>query len=95
MSDRVRYAAVCREGEDAQAFVQFLLAHREKAAAYALMPAGMTADATDELTKRLMEEYQTAVLPNAFAHTREEMLQLCREAFARCEDPVRTLLTLR
>ena len=95
VSSRVRYAALCRSGEDAQAFVQFLLAHQADALAHGLIPPGSDAQPADGLTQALLEAFRTAALPNAFAHTRQEIAQLCADGFARCEDPVRTLLGLR
>ncbi len=95
VSDRARYAAICRDGEDARAFVRFLLSRREEATAHALIPAGISGSSPDPVIHQTLEAYQNAVLPNAFAHTRAEILQLCASAFARCEAPARTLLTLR
>lgn len=93
VSDQVRYAALCRDGEDARAFVRFL---REEAEPLALgyLPAGEAAGG-DALTRRALEIYAVRTLPNAFAHTREELLSLCEDAFSRLEDPVMTLLRLR
>lgn len=93
VSDQVRYAALCRDGEDARAFVRFL---REEAEPLALgyLPAGEAAGG-DALTRRALEIYAVCTLPNAFAHTREELLSLCEDAFSRLEDPVMTLLRLR
>ena len=95
VSDRVRYAALCRDGEDARAFMQFLLAHQADAPAHALIPLKYEEDVPDALLQKLIESFRTGALPNAFAHTRQEIRQLCADAFARCEDPVRTLLGLR
>ena len=95
ISDRVRYAALCRDSEDARAFLQFLMDHRADALAHALVPPQYEADVPDALLQALTAAFRTGVLPNAFAHTRQEILQLCAEGFARCEDPVRTLLGLR
>lgn len=93
VSDQVRYAALCRDGEDARAFVRFL---REEADPLALgyLPARETSGG-DALTRRALESYAVRTLPNAFAHTREELLSLCEDAFTRLEDPVMTLLRLR
>lgn len=95
VSHRVRYAALCRDGEDARAFVQFLLRRRADAPAYGLIAPGCEAPSPDPLTSALADAYRAAVLPNAFAHTRQELLQLCAQGFARCDDPVGTLLRLR
>ncbi len=75
-SDQVRYAALCRDGEDAQAFVRLL--------------AG-----ADPSPYGLMRAEQAAILPNAFSHTRQELLALCLDAYRRGEDPAKTLLLLR
>lgn len=93
VSDQVRYAALCRDGEDARAFVRFL---REEAEPLALgyLPVG-EATGGDALTRRALELYAVRTLPNAFAHTRQELLSLCEDAFSRLEDPVMTLLRLR
>jgi len=95
VSDRVRYAAICRDGEDAQAFVQLLRDHQGDAFMHSLIPPGYEGDLPDALLQALAEAFRTGALPNAFAHTRQEILQLCADGFARCEDPVRTLLLLR
>lgn len=91
VSDQVRYAALCRDGEDARAFVRFL---REEAEAPGYLPA-REASGGDAVTRRALEIYAARTLPNAFAHTRQELLSLCEDAFARLEDPVMTLLRLR
>lgn len=96
VSDRVRYAALCRDGEDARAFLQFLLAQQAPALAHGLIPPGYEAAHPDALTQALLDAFRApAALPNAFAHTRQEIHQLCADGFARNEDPVRTLLSLR
>ena len=94
VSAHVRYAALCRNNEDAQAFVQFLTDHRQEALSSGLIVPGCVTSA-DPLTGALEKAYQSAVLPNAFAHTKSEILQLCADGFARCDDPVGTLLRLR
>ncbi len=75
-SDRVRYAAICRQGEDAQAFVQCL-------------------QQADPMPHGLRPAADAAILPNAFAHTRQELLSICLDAYQRREDPAQTLLRLR
>lgn len=98
VSDRVRYAALCRDGEDARAFVQFLLSDKQQtsALAYGLVKPNSGAAHTDALTQAVLDALRApAALPNAFAHTRQELLGLCADGFARCEDPVQTLLKLR
>lgn len=94
VSMHVRYAALCRDGEDARAFLQFLTEQRQEAAASGLIAPGCATSAAP-LTGALEMAYQSAVLPNAFAHTKSEILQLCADDFARCADPVGTLLRLR
>ena len=95
VSDRVRYTALCRDGEDARAFLQFLLAQQEAALSHGLIPPGCEPEHPDALTQALITAYDSPALPNAFAHTHQERLQLCADGFARNEDPVRTLLGLR
>ncbi len=95
VSDQVRYAALCRDGGDARAFMTFLTDHQQDAPAHSLVPVQYDGDAPDALLQALMAAFRTGVLPNAFAHTRQEIQQLCADGFARCEDPVRTLLSLR
>lgn len=73
-SDRTRYAALCRDGEMARAFLAFL----QQSIPEAFVPAGAE-----------------TVLPNAFAHSREELDSLCMDGFSRLSDPALTLITLR
>lgn len=42
-----------------------------------------------------LEPAPASVLPNAFAHTRQEIAQLCLDGFTRMADPAQTLLMLR
>lgn len=95
VSQRVRYTALCRNGEDAKAFVLFLLQQKEAALQHGLVAPGCESSTPDPLLQSLMDAYQQPVLPNAFAHTKQELAALCADGFARCEDPVRTLLGLR
>lgn len=95
VSDRVRYAALCRDSEDSRAFLQFLIGRQRDALAHALVPPQYEGDAPDTLLQALIAAFRTGTLPNAFAHTKPELQQLCADGFARCEDPVRTLLMLR
>ena len=95
VSDRVRYAALCRDNADARAFLQFLIAHQGDALAHNLVPPAYDGDAPGVLQQALTAAYQTGVMPNAFAHTRQEIQQLCADGFARGEEPVRTLLGVR
>ena len=93
VSDRVRYAAICRDSADARAFVQLLQA--SDPLAYGLIPMAGQPSGGDALTHAVWEAYASPVHPNAFAHTRQEIAQLCADAFLRREDPVQTLLKLR
>ena len=95
VSTRVRYAALCRDGKDARAFVQFLLSSHSSALSSGLIPPGCETVHADALIQALISAYHSPTLPNAFAHTRQEIQQLCQDGFARNEDPVRTLLGLR
>lgn len=95
VSHHVRYAALCRNNADARAFVQFLLTHRSDAAAHSLIAPGTEPPAADGLMQALWAAYRNPTLPNAFAYMKKELHQLCENAFARCEDPVLTLLGLR
>ena len=80
VSDRVRYAALCRDTAETRALLAFLRSEgcREEAEAAGLLPAE-----------------QADSLPNAFAHTREELNALCADGLRRGLDPVEILLRLR
>ena len=91
----MRYAALCQTSEEALAFLRFLLASQEETLAHGLIAPGCTVSSADALTNELVQIFKEPVLPNAFAHTRQELLQLCQDGFLRGEDPVRTLLGLR
>lgn len=98
VSDRVRYAALCRDGQDARAFMAFLIgdAMQARTTAYGLLPAQGEAEPGDALTGALLARYrESMVLPNAFAHTAQEREAICLDAFLRAADPVETLLRLR
>lgn len=98
VSERVRLIAVCREGDDASAFLRFLLEAEQQSAAldYGLLPLTGAGEAAEPVTRALLESVREgAVLPNAFAHTLEELRALCLDAFVRAADPVQTLLKLR
>lgn len=97
VSDRVRYAALCRDGEDARAFVAFLQDQMgAEALAAGLLPLAGTAESPDPLVRQAQAVFGAAhTLPNAFAHTQTELKALCADAFDRCADPVETLLKLR
>ena len=96
VSSRVRMIALCRDNEDAQAFLRFLMENRGSAANHSLIAPGAQMQSGDALQNALAQLYGAQPpLPNAFAHTRQELESLCRDAFERCEDPVQTLLGLR
>lgn len=97
VSDRVRYAALCRDGEDARAFLAFLMkAWQPQAPAHGLLPLQKSTLQSDPLLSSLQLLFsQNITLPNAFAHTREELNALCLDGFVRLADPVETLLQLR
>ena len=80
VSDRVRYAALCRDTAETRALLAFLRSEacREEVEAAGLLPAE-----------------QADSLPNAFAHTREELNALCADGLRRGLDPVEILLRLR
>jgi len=73
-SDRVRYASLCRDGEDARAFLALL--EGWEPSSFSRVGAEIT-------------------LPNAYAHTREEIEALCLDGFSRGDDPALTLIRLR
>ena len=98
VSDRVRYVSLCRESKEAQAFVQFLRTQTaQDALASSLIPlTDQALSCPEALSHQALLLFQRShTLPNAFAHTRGELLSLCRDAFLRCADPVETLLRLR
>lgn len=98
VSDRVRYAAIARDGEDARAFVDMLASGdwQAQAAAMDMVPALVQDGAASEMTHAALERFsQGTTLPNAFSHTAEELRSLCLDAFLRAADPVETLLRLR
>ena len=96
VSTRVRYAAICRDGEDARTFVQLLMDSAAAAAPHGLVSPGAADGWTDALSLALAERYSSVcMLPNAFAHTQQELKTLCADGFARLEEPVGTLLRLR
>lgn len=97
VSDRVRYGAICRDGPEARAFLSHL---RTQTAQEAILSGKLclhaSADAPSALAQDVQALFQNGyALPNAFAHTREALESLCRDAFLRNADPVETLLRLR
>jgi len=96
-SDRVRYASLCRESEEARAFVQFLRTHTaQEALSQGLIPLADCPASADPLVQQAVALFAaTHTLPNAFAHTRQELETICRQDFERLTDPVETLLHLR
>lgn len=97
VSDRVRMGALCRDTEEGAAFLRFVHTQcAQQAAQSGLVCPGQTADAPDAYTQEAIRLFASVhTLPNAFAHTREELRQRCLQAFLRMDDPVQTLLTLR
>ena len=95
VSDRARYAAICRDGQDAQDFVRFLTGAHSQALEHGLFALSSTVQSADPLVQRVQEGYASCVLPNAFAHTRQELNALCADSFVHLRDPVQTLLALR
>lgn len=97
VSDQVRYAALCRDGIDARAFLTFLMEDwQPQAPAYGLLSLQEPSVQSDPLFSSLQLLFEKNItLPNAFAHTREELNALCLDGFSRLADPVETLLQLR
>lgn len=93
---RVRYVSLCREGEDAQAFVRFLLQEEAQTAAVSahLLPMVTTGIADNTLAAQMISGGEP-FLPNAFQMDVAAMDQLCIQGFHKGEDPVATLLKLR
>jgi hypothetical protein len=83
---QVRYASLCREGEDAAAFLRFLLGGEAQQAAREALLSPMAGDGD------LAEE---VFLPNAFSMDQTNMDQHCIQGVVAGEDPVATLLKLR
>ncbi len=95
VSQHVRYAALCADSEDARAFLRFLREQRAMAAEHSLIPTGADHLPGDAVMLALIRRYQSAALPNAFAHTKQELAQWCHQSFARCENPQEALIRLR
>ena len=77
ISDRTRYAALCRDSAPARAFLLSLTKQTGRAASHFLISPS------------------DAQLPNAFAHTAEEIRELLLDALRRGEDPALTLARLQ
>lgn len=97
VSDRVRYAAICRDSADARAFLAYL---RTQTAQMAMEAGKLCPHASAKAPTAIAQDVQALfqagyALPNAFAHTREALETLCRNAYLRNADPVETLLRLR
>lgn len=98
VSNRVRYVALGRDGEDARAFISMLASGdwQARAAAMNMVPALAQDGAENEIAHAALERFsQGMTLPNAFSHTGQELQSLCLDAFLRAADPVETLLRLR
>lgn len=98
VSDRVRYLALCRETDLSRAFLRYLLSGEAQAMALQRQQLPLTGagEAAHPLIRALLIRLREGVtVPNAFAHTREELLGLCADAFLRGADPIETLLRLR
>lgn len=98
VSDRARYGALCRDSEEARAFLRFLAAEawQARAAETGMIPAQQHAEPSDALVRAAVERFwEGMALPNAFSHTVQERQSLCLDAFLRAADPVETLLRLR
>ena len=97
VSDHVRYVSLCRDSEDARAFVHFLRTGlTEEALALGLIPLREEIISADPLVQQAVSLFQRShTLPNAFAHTRQELESLCLQGFQSLTDPVETLLRLR
>lgn len=97
VSDRVRYGAICRDEEEARAFLRFLQQDFAKEApALGLIPFSEVEGTYHPLIHQALTLFQGVhTLPNAFAHLKGELNALCSDAFSRCADPVETLLKLR
>ena len=95
-SDRVRYAALCRENSHALAFLRFLQARQADAVQSRLIPASGGASDGNGLMQAALGLYQHGILlPNAFEHPLQALQELCLDSFRRLEDPAQTLLRLR
>lgn len=93
---RARYVSLCKDGEDAKAFLAFLQGEEAQAAAAG---AQLVSVADDSKTNPLWTGEESSgngpFLPNAFLMNEQSMDQLCIQDFRRGEDPVATLLRLR
>jgi len=97
VSDRVRYGAICRDSPDARAFLSHLRTQTaQEAASLSKLCLHASAEAPSAIARDVQALFQAGyALPNAFAHTREALESLCRDAYLRNADPVETLLRLR
>ena len=95
-SDRVRYAAICRQNSHALAFLQFLQNQQKGIVQSRLIPASGSVSDGNVLMQAALALYQQGMmLPNAFEHPLEALHSLCLDRFRQLEDPAQTLLRLR
>lgn len=98
-SDQLRLFSLCRDSKDGRLLLRSLIS--EAAASKAMQASFLPLVSTDEplygdVNGQAQALYQPAsLLPNAFAHTRQELTELCRDGWTRVTDPVQTLLKLR
>lgn len=96
VSDAVRYAALCRDGEEARGFLRFLADQSAQEASDAhFWPLAGGVSSGGLMGEADLQFSRSHTLPNAFAQTREGLQSLCQNAFLRNADPVETLLQLR
>ncbi len=95
VSSRVRYAALCRDNADARAFLACLQSVGQQAVSHSLIPIDSECGSADALISALLSSYRRSMLPNAFAHTAQELNELCRDGFINVREPSETLMRLR
>lgn len=94
VSDRVRCVGLCRDNEDAKAFLMFLMEWPADVDG-GILPLHASVEAYGLAGEALEFYRQGTVLPNAFSHTAQERKAVCLDAFRRAEDPAQTILRLR
>lgn len=93
---RVRYASLCRRGEDAEAFLLYLSRAAAVVEGKQLVHAGGgSGGAGGLLGQTITLAASGQLLPNAFIMPLEAMEGLCLQDFAAGTDPVVTMLKLR